>query len=376
VAGNIRSRLALVNSFTGAAARYWLAIFPLLSHELRHYRERAGAISDPILRTLALETQQSERGNLEGAAAFAVLVPHRHRAHTVRALVTFQAIYDYVDSLAEQPCDDPVANGRQLHLALLSAVDPELSHADYYKYNSINRDDDYIEGLVERCRRSLATLPSYRQVAEAATRCAQRMVDYQSLNHGAPGESRSELAAWASATTPASSGLRWWETAAGAASSLSVFSLIAAAARPWLDAGETAAVENAYFPWIGALHVLLDSLIDHQADMESGDHSLVAHYISREEASGRLGAIASRSMRATTAMPQGHQHALLLASMTSFYLSAPAARTPAAAAIGEEVREAMGRLATPTMAVLRARRVAAGTLGAFVWSGRGRESSG
>jgi tetraprenyl-beta-curcumene synthase len=370
VAGNRRSRLALVNSFAGAAARYWLLIFPVLARELRHCRERASEIVDPRLRVLALETQHNERGNLEGAAAFAVLVPHTYRAHSVRALVTFQAIYDYVDSLAEQPSSDPVANGRQLHLALLTAVDPNRSHVNYYKYNSINRDDGYIERLIERCRKSLDALPSYHLVSGAAIRCTRRMVDYQSLNHGAPGESRHRLARWASRTTPVNSGLRWWETAAGAASSLSVFSLIAAAARPALDAGETAAVEGAYFPWIGALHVLLDSLIDHGDDMKSGDHSLLEHYASRDEAARRLGAIARQAMRATETMPQGRQHALILASMTSFYLSAPDARLPTASQVAETVLEAMGDFAAPTMAVLRARRAASRMLGDTVSSGR------
>ena len=323
---------------------------------------------DPRLRALALATQHSERGNLEGAAAFAVLVPHRYRAQSVRALVTFQAIYDYVDSLAEQPCSDPVANGRQLHLALLSAVDPSRSHVNYYKYNSINRDGGYVERLIERCRKALAALPSYHLVTGAAIRCTERMVDYQSLNHGAPGESRHNLAHWATRTTPLHSDLRWWETAAGAASSLSVFSLIAAAGRPALDAGETAAVEEAYFPWIGALHVLLDSLIDHRADMESGDHSLLEHYASREEATSRVGAIARQAMRVTTTLPEGHQHALILAAMTSFYLSAPGAKLPAASPVADAVLEAMGEMAAPTMTVLRARRAAVRMLGDIVSS--------
>ncbi|HYM67597.1 MAG TPA: DUF2600 family protein, partial [Patescibacteria group bacterium] len=112
----------MASAFAGAAGRYWLGVFPHISRELRHWRERAGEIPDPVLRRLALLTQRSERGNLEGAAAFAVLVPRAHRARVVRAVVAFQATYDYVDTLAEQPSADPVANGRQLHLALLTAL--------------------------------------------------------------------------------------------------------------------------------------------------------------------------------------------------------------------------------------------------------------
>jgi tetraprenyl-beta-curcumene synthase len=119
-----RSRPALASAFAGAASRYWFGVFPLLGRELRHWREQAQAIPDPALRRLALITQTSERGNYEGAAAYAVLVPRAYRARVVRALVAFQTTYDFVDTLSEQPSHDPVANGRQLHLALLRALDP------------------------------------------------------------------------------------------------------------------------------------------------------------------------------------------------------------------------------------------------------------
>ncbi|HYM55723.1 MAG TPA: DUF2600 family protein, partial [Solirubrobacteraceae bacterium] len=268
------------------------------------------------------------------------------------------ATYDYVDTLAEQPSADPVANGRQLHLALLTALSPDTAHPNYYAHHSEGRDDGYIRNLIDACRSALGALPSYASVAEPALRAAKRMVTYQSFNHEESGGPRRALAKWASALTPPGSGLRWWETAAAAASSLSVFALIAAAAQPALSVGETAAMERAYFPWIGALHVLLDSLIDRAEDLDGGHHSLVDHYASSEEAASRLGAIAARSIQATEALPAGTQHALILAAMTSFYLSAPRASTPAACLAAQRIGETMGALATPTMVVFGARRAA------------------
>ncbi len=356
-----RSRLALGQAFTGAAARYWLGIFPQVGRELRHWRECALRIPDPVLRQLALVTQGSERGNLEGAAAFAVLAPRAQRVQVVRAAVAFQATYDYIDTLAEQPSHDPVANGHQLHLALLTALEPGTEHEDYYKHNSCSHDNGYIRNLVDTCRNAFCALPSYSSVAESALRATRRMVAYQSLNHGS--ESHRALALWACSETPAGTELRWWETAAGAASSLSVFALIAAAGRPFLGAGETIALERAYFPWIGALHVLLDSLIDHAADIEAGHHSLMEHYTSVEEAAARLGSIAARALHATEMLSDGIQHAMILAAMTSFYLSAPSASTPNWQPVTNRVLEAVGTLAAPTMIVLRARRAAGGLLG-------------
>lgn len=350
------NRLALSGAFAGAASRYWLGVFPLLGRELRHWHERAHAIPDPVLRRLALITQKSERGNLEGAAAFAVLAPRAHRARVVRAVVAFQVAYDYVDTLAEQPCEDPVANGHQLHLALLTALSPDGKHADYYQHSSGNRDNGYMRNLIDTCRFAFEALPSHSSVAERALCCAGRMVAYQSLNHGAPDENRHALASWADSLTPAGTGLRWWETAAAAASSLSVFALIAAAAQPALRTSELAATEDAYFPWVGALHVLLDSLIDRGEDILTGDHCLIDHYASTDETASRLSDIAAHATHAIELLPDGLAHATILAGMTSFYLSAPAASTPAATPAAAGVLAKIGPLATPAMAVLRARR--------------------
>jgi tetraprenyl-beta-curcumene synthase len=363
MAAQNRERLALASVFAGAAARYWLGVFPIVGRELRLWRQRARQIPDPVLRRLALVTQDDERGNLEGAAAFAVLVPRAHRERVVRAMVAFQAAYDYIDTLAEQPSVDPVANGHQLHLALLTALDPDGEHADYYEHAGGHRDNGYIRSLVDTCRFAFAALPSQASVAEPALRAARRMVAYQALNHDTRGNTRGALAKWASTLTPAGTGLRWWETAAGAASSLTVFALIAAAAQPFLDAGEAAATESAYFPWIGALHVLLDSLIDRAEDLDSGHHCLVDHYASDDETASRLGAIASHAMHATELLPKGVQHATILAGMTSFYLSAPGVASPASGSTARRVLEPMGALAVPTMTVLRARRAAERLLG-------------
>jgi tetraprenyl-beta-curcumene synthase len=358
VAASSRSRLALAHAFAGAATKYWLGIFPQVGRELRHWRELALEIPDPALRNLALVTQGEERGNLEGAAAFAVLAPRAHRARVVRAAVAFQATYDYVDTLAEQPSTDPVANGQQLHLALLTALHPGSEHHDYYRHHPASQDNGYIRNLVDTCRSAFGALPSYASVAEGALRAARRMVGYQSLIHNARDERHEALALWACRETPAGTGLRWWETAAGAASSLGVFALIAAAGRPLLSKTETSAIEHAYFPWIGTLHVLLDSLIDRAADVEAGHHSIVDHYSSVEEMAARLSSIAAHAVHATELLSDGLQHATILAAMTSFYLSTPSSGTDESRVVRREVLESMGALARPTMIVLRARRAA------------------
>jgi tetraprenyl-beta-curcumene synthase len=359
VLAHIRRPPGLAGLFADTAGRYWLSVFPHVGRELRHIRERAGQIHDPVLRRLALLTQRDERGNYEGAAAYAVLVPRAYRARVVRAVVAFQATYDYVDTLSEQPSSDPVANGRQLHLALLSALDPTTTQPDYYRHHPKRQDSGYISNLVQTCREALGALPSYAAVAQPALRAARSIVAYQALNHEEAGDRPRALARWGSNAAPPGSGLRWWEAAAAGASSMTVFALIAAAAKPGLSAAETTATEQAYFPWISALHVLLDSLIDRAQDLERGHHNLIDHYSSPSEAAHRLEWIAARALHAAEALPDGARHALIVAAMACFYLSAPRARRSAAPIPTSRILAAMGDLATPTMAVFGARRMAA-----------------
>jgi tetraprenyl-beta-curcumene synthase len=370
-------RAALAVTFTGAAARYWLNIHPHVRRELRHWRDRAQAIPDPALRGLALTTQRQERGNLEGAAAYAVLAPRSQCVHVVRALVAFQAIYDYADTLAEQPSADPVGNGRELHRALASALDPGAGHTDYYAHSLQKDDGGYLRELVEACRGAFGALPAHASLAAPAQAAVARIVAFQALAHGDAGDEDHEshegderhdgdeggqtdawrgFSLWAGAQIPRETELKWWETAAGAASSLVVLALIAAAAEPSVCDRDGAAIERAYFPWIGALHLLLDSLIDRADDVQAGRHSLVEHYASPRELADRLRAITVQALRAVQALPSSAEHELILAAMASFYLSQPAARTPAGAPAKAEILATLGERATLTMWLFRVRR--------------------
>ena len=380
----IDDRVALATGFVDAARRYWITVFPRVHHELSHWRERAGEIPDPVLRRLALDAQR-KRGNVEGAAAFAAFAPRAHRAALVRAAVAFQAAYDYLDVLAEQPQGDPVAGARGLHEALLIALDtagwvgtespaaPGLDtagwvetesraarHPDYYASYPQREDNGYLAELVDTCRTALATLPSYAAVAAPARRAAERIVEFQSLNLAHGQGDHDALARWAGMEIPPGTDLRWWEAAAAGGSSLGVHALIAAAADPALQPREFEAIDRAYFPWIGGLHSLLDHLVDRARDAAVGERNLIDYYSSPQEAEDRMRALAERAAGAARALPRGRRHTIILAGMTGYYLSHAEASAPDARPIAEDVRAAIGGLVTPTLLVFKARRFAAG----------------
>jgi tetraprenyl-beta-curcumene synthase len=363
-------------AFAGAARRYWLGVFPRVCAERRRRESRAQQIPDPLLQRVVLDALR-KWGNIEGATAFAAFVPARRRAAAARAMASFQAAYNYLDMLTELPNADPALNGRLLHSALLVALDPDAAHPDYYARHHLREDGGYLIDTVEECRAALAELPSYAAVAPAALRAAERIVAFQSCNTGDVEGDHLELERWARAHTPVGSGLRWWEVAASGGSSLGVYALIAAAAQPRIGEAEVAAIEGAYFPWIGALHSLLDNLVDIAEDYATGQRSLVGCYASSLDARTRMQLLAERALRAAEGLPGGCGHVLVLAAMASFYLCTPEASAPAARPVAQAVLDALGEPARLSMFVfrtrLRLRRVMPSSPGAPARRGGGAE---
>jgi tetraprenyl-beta-curcumene synthase len=350
--------LALAATFTGTVVRYLTTVLPAVTRELRHWQTEARLIPDPALRANALEAL-GKRGNIEGAALFAVLAPRSHRRQSVRALVAFQTAYNYLDTLAEQPSADPVANGAQLHQALLTALDPPAEeHPDYYAYHPRRRDGGFLTALVKECGCALATLPSRTTITSSVWDAAARIVAFQSLNLTERQGGHGELERWARLQTPRGSGLEWWQTAGAGGSSLAVHALIAAAANPSLDPGEVAAIERAYFPWICALHSLLDSLVDVAEDQWAGQRNLLSYHGSPGRTAFAMKMLARRCAAAVSSLPDALTHQVILAAMASYYLSSPDASTPDASSTVAGVAAVLGRPVGPALALFRGRRLA------------------
>ena len=331
-------------------------VFPRVSSELRHWRRSASRIEDPGLRQLALASL-AKRGNMEGAAAFATFVPWRARGSVIRTLVAFQAIYNYADLLAEQPSEDPVGNARGVHQALLMALDPtgESSvHDSHLAGEHVDR--DFLAEMIAACETASWQLPSYGTIAATVCRAAKRLVAFQSLSLAQQGE----LESWAKSQNPASTDFAWWEVAAAAGSSMSVHALLAAAASPELTGQDVATIDAAYFPCIGALHSLLDSLVDEQEDAATGQLRLLDCYPSRRQATAGLRQLTARALAATRELPSGADHALLVTAMACSYLAAPEASSSSVDQVARQVRTSLGPLARPMLLVFKLRRLAGG----------------
>lgn len=349
-------RLQLGATFVRAAFVYWLRVYPYVEKETRYWRRRARAIPDRELRHVALTVQSTKRGNLEGAAAFAAFTPRSNRALVIRAQVALQGIYDYTDTLAERPSSSPLHRSRELHCSLLCALDSAKPQPDYYASSQPGDDCRYLVALVDACRTALNALPSWLSALEAANRFVERILCYQSLNIPLKAGDKDMLKAWAMSQTPSFTGLRWWETAASAGSSLAVFALIALAGDPRITKGQIEAIERTYFPWVGALHSLLDNLIDMREDAIDGQRNLVMQYSSQHEAATRMRMLAQRSVEHILVMPRPTAHRVVFAGMVSFYLASQETQLPDARLVRAYILNASWPLVRATLLVFRGRQ--------------------
>lgn len=309
---------------------------------------------DAALRACALQAA-SKRGNMEGAAIFATFAPRRGRVAAARAAVAFQSAYNYLDAVGERPWQDPVASVDRLHSSLVVALAPQARHRDYYGCDA--DDAGYLRAMVDACRARLAHLPSGRVMAAAAQAAAQRVVCFQAFNLSESNGTHELLARFGAAATPAGCALRWWETGAAAGSSLGVHVLIAAAADPRLGAGEVSALQDAYFPWIGAFHSLLDNLVDVAEDASTGQRNLAAYYEDQQQIAARMRWLTQRCRAEAVALPDGARHRLVLAAMTALYMSEPEAAAPQLSQARAAILDSAGPSARAALSVFAARRL-------------------
>ncbi len=333
-----------------------MRVIPRVSSEVDAWRRCALTIPDAPIRHDALSALSTKRFNPEGAALFAVL-PRRYDTSLVRLLVAFQVLLDFLDSVSERRVLRPVANGDQLHRALVEALQPGAPISDYYRYHPWQDDGGYLRALVSTCRECCAMLPSYACVQPLVVRGARRC-GVQGLNHDPdPLRREARLERWARAEFAGESELSWWELTAAASSTLGIHALLAHAADPALAERDVREVDAAYMPWVCAASTMLDSYVDEAIDIVDDGHSYVAHYASPSNAARRICGLVRRSMCEARGLRGGARHTLIVAGMASMYLSADEARTPTMRATTDKFIEAGGSLTRVLLPILRLWRI-------------------
>jgi len=312
-------------------------------------------IPDPPIRRDALSALAHKRGHTDGAALFSILTRARD-SNLLRLLVAYEIIWDYLDSVNERGAAVGQANGRQLHLALVEALDPRRAISDYYRYHPWKRDGGYLRALVESCRETCARLPSYERVRPFLLRETMR-AQVLAVNHDPDPVARDDgLRRWAEREVAEKTEASWFELSGAASASLTVHALLALGAERLSADTDISRVQRAYFPWISAATTMLDSYVDQAEDVENKDHCYVAHYPAGQ-AVRRISELVRRSLLEAAALPDGERHILITACMLAMYLSKDSARTKEMSHATCRLIDAGGSLTRLLLPILRAWRI-------------------
>jgi tetraprenyl-beta-curcumene synthase len=350
-----------------ASARELIWGLRLVSKEIEGWRARAAEIPDPELRADALTAIRRKRGNINGAGLFWTLPEERNR-DLLGVLVAYEILADFLDCVSERSAILGIANGRQLHLALVEALDPGAEMSDYYRHHHNEDDGGYVRALVESCRARCAALPSYEEVRPFLKRAAS-LSAVLAINHEPdPALREQALKQWDAdqeaeqpRREPAAGGEQaWYERTAGASAWLTVLAMLALAAEPGHGASGAAQTYAAYLDWLAPAGAMLDSYGDIAEDTTSGEHSYIAHYPNMEVAVERTGELIRRSRSEACALPGGARHDVIAACMIAFYLSKASVRAPEMRQSTRKLRRAGGPLVGLLLPVLRAWRMAYG----------------
>ncbi len=152
-----------------------------VSREVDKWREHAAEIPDATVREDALAALEDKRPNTDGAALFWIITSKRCPG-LLSLLVAYEIMADFLDSAIERGAHAGIVNGRQLHLALVEAVDITSPISDYYQYHPWRDDGGYLSRLVATCRRGCTELPSYESVRPLLMRAAT-LAQVQGLSH-------------------------------------------------------------------------------------------------------------------------------------------------------------------------------------------------
>ena len=327
------------------------------NRELIRWRNLAGRIPEGPLRIDAIDALLRKRGQSDGAALFSILPKSRCRSY-LRLLVAYQVIWDYLDSVSERGAHAGITNGRQLHLALVDALDPGGPKRDYYAHSPWREDGGYLQALVDTCRECCTRLPAYDRVRPLVLRGAMQ-AQVLALNHDTDPQRRDRsLRQWAAAEFSEGHDASWWELTGAASAGLATFALLALACEPDPDEREIERTHAAYFPWASAVACMLDSYADQAEDAENGDHSYLAHYPTPDAAMTGTCVLLRRCLCELRRLQNGEKHLVIVCSMVALYLSKDSARTAQTRAYSSRIALAGGSLSRALIPVLRLWRAA------------------
>lgn len=306
-------------SKTGILTRYIAHILPHTGQQLKGWQQSAGQIPDLSLRTQALASLEKKAFHCQGGAVFAVDV--KNDMKLLKFIVAYQTLCDYLDNLCDRAGTIDGDAFFMLHQSLLDSLDDSRECQDYYRYYPGKDDGGYILSLVRECRRSIQLAPVYERVQNDVIQLAGWYCQLQVAKHLESKEREAVLRQWVDELLPGFSEIYWQEFAAATGSTLGIFAMMRWAFTADGQDSPEPDLLNSYFPWISALHILLDYLIDQEEDKAGGDLNFVSYYPHQEEMMARLTYILSEAYQHCDLLADKVFHETVIDGLLAMYMS-------------------------------------------------------
>ncbi len=302
-------------------ADYIFRVLPRVKKLLRYWELEALRIPNPVLKTQALDSLALKAFHCQGGAIYAAPWSSTPQ-ELLEFIVAYQTLCDYLDNLCDRAGTTDGQAFRQLHRALLDALQNSRSFANYYEYYPNRDDGGYINKLVITCQASLANIPAYTMIQDQVLMLAEAYSELQVKKHLAIELRHEELCTWAQHEAKGYQEILWPEYAAACGSTLAIFALFKAAVQPGvMTENQVKQIYCSYFPWICGLHILLDYFIDRDEDRAGGDLNFTFCYENDQFMQQRLEKFTRQSMICAEKMPQATFDRIVVKGLLAMYLS-------------------------------------------------------
>lgn len=127
--------------------RIYRNVLPAVHYHLREWKERANQISEPELRKQALMSIESKTFHCEGGSIYGLLASNQIDK-TIRFIVAYQTISDYLDNLCDRSTSLNPEDFRALHESIFHALTPGAQCVNYYRFREEQEDEGYLSAFV------------------------------------------------------------------------------------------------------------------------------------------------------------------------------------------------------------------------------------
>ncbi len=306
--------------FISITTRMILQVRPITHNLLQHWKSRAQGIPDPELRRQALASIATKTFHCEGGALYGLLAGNYYH-EAIQFIVAYQTISDYLDNLCDRSTSQDPKDFRTLHESMLHALTPGAPLIFYYQFRKERDDGGYLVSLVQTCRDVLGRLSSYSVAQDAILKLASIYIDLQVHKHVRKEDRLPRLQAWYNSHKENLPEMSWYEFAACAGSTLSIFCIVSQLFQPAVSGLLVDRIKQAYFPWVQGLHILLDYLIDQEEDHKSQDLNFCSYYEDHELLSRRFEFFYQQAQASVSLLPDAEFHHLIIRGLLSIYLA-------------------------------------------------------